>query len=40
MLEFLLESIFELVGEFLIKFVVIQLFQFLQDLWNLTVNRF
>jgi hypothetical protein len=40
MLEFLLESIFELVGEFVIKFVVIELLQFLQDIWNLTVNRF
>ena len=35
----LLEFVFDLVGDFVVKFLLTQLLQLLQDLWNLTVNR-
>jgi hypothetical protein len=39
MLEFLLEFVFGLVGDVVVNFLLTQLLQFLQDLWNLTVNK-
>jgi hypothetical protein len=39
MLGFLLEFVFDLVGDVVVNFLLTQLLQFLQDLWNLTVNK-
>jgi hypothetical protein len=38
-LEFLLESVLELLGDFVVEFLLTQLLQRFQELWNLTVNR-
>jgi hypothetical protein len=39
MLEFLFGFVFDLVGDVVVNFLLTQLLQFLQDLWNITVNK-